>query len=210
MATRFFLSEIRINNSSGIEVARYEVWVGLPTISISGSTSVPVSQLGQSNGNSFTVFSGASAISSYQWGMSPMHSGCYMFEYGNWVNVYFSQEDYYQLSCRATGECGTGPWAFLYVWAFDYSTSPIFYYPNPVSDILIIEAGATANAKMQTTSLTYDVRLYDGQGNMVRQTFTKGGTVQFKVYNLPNGIYYLLIYDGISSIPEMHQIVVVQ
>ena len=60
----------------------------------------------------------------------------------------------------------------------------------------------------QRTDPTYDVRLYDGHGNMVRQTTTQGGTVQFNVANLPIGIYYLHIHDGVSREPEIQQIVV--
>jgi hypothetical protein len=70
-------------------------------------------------------------------------------------------------------------------------------YPNPASDILNIEidqeAIAQAKAVEETltddkafkTDITYDIRLYDGQGNLLRQQKTKGGTVQFNVSNLP-------------------------
>ena len=54
----------------------------------------------------------------------------------------------------------------------------------------------------------FDVRLYDGQGNLVRQQLTKGGNVEFNVANLPVGIYYLHVYDGVSDKPEVQQIVV--
>ena len=75
-------------------------------------------------------------------------------------------------------------------------------YPNPTSDILTMEIG------VESTKATYDIRLYDGQGNLLRQQKTKGGTVQFNVSALPNGIYYLHVYDGVSDTPEMRQIVV--
>jgi len=42
----------------------------------------------------------------------------------------------------------------------------------------------------------------------VRQTYTKDGTVQFNVANLPNGFYYLHIYDGVNDTPKIQQIVV--
>ena len=88
-------------------------------------------------------------------------------------------------------------------WCRGASTS---VYPNPVDDVLNIELDAPDdNARAQ---ITYDVRLYDGQGNMVRQQKAKGGTVEFNVSNLPNGIYYLHIYDGVSDKPEIHQIIV--
>ena len=77
-------------------------------------------------------------------------------------------------------------------------------YPNPTGDILNIEIEAE-NTK---TNPTYHIRLYDGQSILQRQQKTKGGTVQFNVANLPNGTYYLHIYDGVSETPEMRQIVV--
>ena len=54
----------------------------------------------------------------------------------------------------------------------------------------------------------YDLRLYDGQGNLLRQAATKDARVEFNVAGLPNGIYYLHIYDGTSDKPEIQQIVV--
>jgi hypothetical protein len=44
---------------------------------------------------------------------------------------------------------------------------------------------------------------------MLRQTTTnKTGMVQFDVTNLPNGFYFLHIYDGVSDKPDMRTIVV--
>ena len=73
-------------------------------------------------------------------------------------------------------------------------------YPNPVSNTLYVETGEQ--------NATFDIRLYDGQGNLLRQKKTHSGTVQFSVSNLPNGLYYLHIYDGINETPNMRQIVV--
>jgi len=88
-------------------------------------------------------------------------------------------------------------------------------YPNPVSDILYIEidAQAVSNSRSQQPGQTgvdpsIDIRLYDGQGNLLQQTTSKGGIVQFNVSNLLDGIYYLHIYDGVSVTPFMAQIVV--
>ena len=94
--------------------------------------------------------------------------------------------------------------------------SGAYFYPNPVDDVLIIDldAFAAANPPGQSPigaarlSPTYDIRLYNGQGNLLQQQKAKSGTVQFDVSGLPDGIYYLHIYDGINSKPEMHQIVV--
>ena len=99
-------------------------------------------------------------------------------------------------------------------------------YPNPTSGILNIEIDGTAVASMQAQEALpppvtdvkrlkqgqaspFDLRLYDRQGTLLREAkATKGGTVQWSVANLPSGIYYLHIYDGLSDKPDMRQIVV--
>ena len=90
----------------------------------------------------------------------------------------------------------------------------ISIFSNPVNDILTIEinpevyAGFNNSAKAITKSLSFYLRLYDTQGNLLRQSTTQGGTVQFNVSNLPNGIYYLHIYDGVNEKPGIRQIIV--
>jgi hypothetical protein len=91
--------------------------------------------------------------------------------------------------------------------------SPVSAYPNPASGILNIEIDVSAvatssNAKGLNAAPTYDIRLYDGLGNIVRQQRTKSNTIQFNINSLPNGTYYLHIYDGISNKPEITQIMV--
>jgi hypothetical protein len=128
-----------------------------------------------------------------------------LYDYGSWVSIYFNPAGYYQVSARACNTCGYSPWAFVYVDAGSKSPSPV--YPNPVSDILYVEVGSSDDAK--GVILTYDIRLYDGMGNQMRQTGIKGGnTVQLNVSNLPNGNYFLHIYDGVSSTPEVQKIIV--
>ena len=99
-------------------------------------------------------------------------------------------------------------------------SSHIHVYPNPVSDILTIEIDAESFAQSSAfeQALTdgkplkigtvFDLRLYDGQSNLLRNAKTKGGTVEFNVSNLPDGIYYLHVYDGVNSTPIMQQIMV--
>ena len=73
-------------------------------------------------------------------------------------------------------------------------------------DVDAIMEQFSAGSQKKTDDI--DVRLYDGQGNLLRQQKTKGGTVQMNVSGLPDGFYYLHIYDGVSDTPEMQQIVV--
>jgi len=42
----------------------------------------------------------------------------------------------------------------------------------------------------------------------VQQVKTKSITAQFNVNNLPDGVYYLHIYNGIDEKPQVKQIVV--
>ncbi len=114
--------------------------------------------------------------------------------------------------------CGTGS----EVGEMFYAVNCGYYYayPNPASNILNVEIDqeaitqaksmeqTTTGAKQISIQSTYDIRLYDGQGNLLRQKFTKGGKVEFNVANLSNGIYYLHIYDGVNEKPEMRQIMV--
>jgi hypothetical protein len=83
-------------------------------------------------------------------------------------------------------------------------------YPNPVDDILYIDIDADAAHALLPVraTLTFDARLYDGQGNLLHSAKTQGGTVKFNVSNLLDGLYYLHVYDGVNSMPEMLQIVV--
>jgi hypothetical protein len=119
----------------------------------------------------------------------------------------------------AQNSCGWSSSGYHYITVTDpssyYST-----YPNPASDVLNIEIDVQAatqarvrqinssGSKPLKTDPDYDIRLYDGQGNLLRQQDTKGGTVQFDVTNLSNGIYYLHVYDGVNRKPEIRQIVV--
>ena len=81
-------------------------------------------------------------------------------------------------------------------------------YPNPTSEILYIDINDTAAAR-SALDPTYDIRLYDMQGNQLRQTNAKkNGKVQFNVANLPDGTYFLHIYDGINAQPNMQQIII--
>jgi hypothetical protein len=95
----------------------------------------------------------------------------------------------------------------------EYQYSPSLAYPNPVSDILTVDLEQAASARIsasasETIDITYDVRLYNDKGNLLRQQSAKGGQIEFNVANLPNGMYYLHIYDGAKNKPEIQKILV--
>ena len=130
------------------------------------------------------------------------------------------------LRMKWNGSCGFSMFAsrdFLVIDSDD--GGPIFpewiaTYPNPASDMLNIEIDhesivqakkleqAVTDAKTIDIVPTYNLRLYDSQGNLLRQAAVKGGAVQFNVANLPNGVYYLHIYDGVNDTPAMRQIMI--
>jgi|GEM_PF-569956 len=81
-------------------------------------------------------------------------------------------------------------------------------YPNPTSDILYIDINDTAAAK-SALDPTYEIRLYNMQGNQLRQTTAKkNGKVKFNVANLPNGTYFLHIHGGINAQQTKQQIII--
>ena len=186
----------------GAEVKKYDVWVGAPSITVSGPTSATLG-----SGKSYQAvlannYSGP-AVTGYEWEINPTSGR--VFNYGNTATIYFNAATSYMVRCRAQNSCGYGPWAHIYV-NVNRSASPV--YPNPVDDILYVEVGSNADPNARNAAPAYDIRLYDGRGIQVLQKSANGGTIQLDVSRLPDGIYYLHIYDGVSSTPEMHQIIV--
>jgi len=126
----------------------------------------------------------------------------YLNNYGYWAAVYFNPSDYYTLSCRAINTCGYGPYSYFYANVQNRQRG----YPNPASDVVNVEVGNGSSDRSPGASITYDIRLYDGMGNLLRQQKTNGGTIQFNVSNLAAGLYFLHIYDGVNEKPEIQKI----
>ncbi|MDR0332047.1 MAG: fibronectin type III domain-containing protein [Dysgonamonadaceae bacterium] len=91
-------------------------------------------------------------------------------------------------------------------------------HPNPVSTILPIQitphpqqiARRTSLMRVNGTinELQYDIRLYDSEGNRVRQMASTSNTAQLNISTLPDGDYYLHIYDGIDIVPIVQKIII--
>ena len=204
-------------NIGNHELVRFNFVIGIATIS--GSTSYfgfPASAM-------YYAATSCPTTSNYTWKLSiTSHQMGYPQYWYNSnyapieaVSVYngVNQDVHYLLEILAgnttiaSKAIGAGAGIELYLGGAPYK-SPVKkaeIYPNPTSGALYIELGNSSGSKTQDT---FDVRLLDAQGNLLRQTFTKGGTVEFNVADLPIGFYYLHVYNGVDSNPEVHQIMV--
>jgi len=162
-------------------------------------------------------------------------NGGFMYNWGENADISFTSGTY-QVVVRASNTCGWGPYCVINVNASSTGSYSIAY-PNPAVDVLNVEIGdntvspesAQAAVAPLTTGIdvaaaslifatdnqsksadpAYDIRLYNGYVTQLLQaTAKKGGKVKFNVSSLPNGTYYLHIYDGINPQPEKQQIIV--
>ena len=207
---------VRVMSGSTI-LAEYQVWVGAPQVYISGPQSVSP----WSNAD-YTLHASTSLswpLAQFDWSLGT---------YGGWGSISWNQyqsyatvsvgsaDNYYQVVGRIKNTCGWSSYAYLNIYVYNYSPSPPPpAYPNPVSDILNVDldqvvASRSGSSGQQplAANAAFDIRLYDPQGNLLRNSAAKGGTIQFNVSNLPDGNYFLHIYDGVNSAPEIQQIVV--
>jgi hypothetical protein len=71
--------------------------------------------------------------------------------------------------------------------------------PNPVSDILLVDVDVVSTTSSQSantqarTKQTFNIKLYNNQGFILRQATATSGKIEFDVNNLPEGTYYLHI-----------------
>jgi len=85
--------------------------------------------------------------------------------------------------------------------------------PNPVSDILNINVSSdrflqTKSSLQKQQTLSLSIKLFDIFGALQLQTTSAGVNVTMNVSNLPNGIYFLHVNDGVSATPEVHKVIV--
>ena len=196
-------------NLNNVEYARKEVWIGYPDATIDGPSYVG------SSGRFYAVYNPLSNPSLY-WNVDVPWPYTYsLYSYGSYADIYFYDYTTYDVQLDACNNCGCMSTEHKYVDAYPYSPSPgpFITYPNPVNDILTVEIEQEAidNAKALYQTRTgapyaiepvFEFRMYNELGSQVRYVTAKSGSVQFNISNLPNGLYYLHIYDGISDKPE--------
>ena len=88
-------------------------------------------------------------------------------------------------------------------------------YPNPASTLLTVEVlddydslDLSSEASRSSAALSFEIRLYDNKGYLVRQINTKDRVTQINTSDLPNGNYFLHIYEDGNDKPDIHQIII--
>ena len=167
-----------------------------------------------------TPLNGGGAIS---WSLSPSDGGAFLSPPNSstdYVSFYaFNPNTVYTITATITlNGCIIAPSARIFVNASSPAPPPAIVYPNPAVDILHIEIdpiafnkssgleGAEERAVMQQPD--YDIRLYDSQGNLVRQASSQSSKLSFNVSNLPNGIYFLTVSVGINDKPSIQRVII--
>jgi hypothetical protein len=198
-----------------VEMARYEVSVGTPVVTISGNTNVPNGQYAIYTANTPTY----SNPTNYQWILNPQLNNNLYGATSHVLDIAFYTAGNYQLVCRATNSCGQGEYTTIGLTVYDVRTYSLVS-PNPVSDVLTVsfnpERVAQAKASLQSTggvdtamdAFLLNIKLYNNSGVMQRQATSTGQEVKLDVSSLPNGIYILHVHDGVIDKPEVHKIMV--
>jgi hypothetical protein len=203
---------------NGIEVAKRNVQVGIPVITITGPTSTPNGQYA----HYYATTPSGTSPTSYQWSLSPQNNNVLYGATSYSLDIAFYTAGNYQLVCRATNSCGQGGYTALNGINVYNTSSYSIAYPNPALSTLTVsfnpELVAQTKASLQsaigtlgavkTKGFALDVKLYDSFGTLQRQTTSAGDDVTLDVSGLRNGIYVLHVHDGIAAKPEVHKMIV--
>ena len=180
-------------------------------------SSIEGPETAETNVNNFysVEFSGG-APTSYDWTVSGAPSTWYgMFANGYISNyISFFQPATYTVNVTICNAYGSD-WGNKYVEVISSrGSSPFTVYPNPVNDILYIGIDQPAilakyaAAGKAAINPTCDIRLYSVMGVQVYKTTTTSNKVQIDVSKLPNGVYFVHLFDGISTYPEVKQVII--
>jgi Zn-dependent metalloprotease len=156
----------------------------------------------------------------YRWDTSPANYHIDTLLAGDRnVNIQVSSPGTYTIFCWARNSCGERATPRYFAVQVPTTSPRSSIYPNPVSDILYVELDneldksadaleTNINSENINQRFTYDIYLYDFQGSLVQNSKAKKGKVEFNVTSLPNGNYFLHIYNGKDEKPEIRQIIV--
>ena len=169
------------------------------------------------NNSQINTFSISSVIPSYNftWSEPSGYFGIHSNYYSNGANyaqIYFSPPGNRTLQVTATNSCGGCMTVYKNITVLPGGSDTLksAVYPNPANDIIYIVTEKEESSQLQSpkNDKTFDVRLYDAQGILQRQSNTKSNKIQFNVSNMQNGIYYLHVYDEIRIKPDIHKVII--
>lgn len=198
-------------NVNGINTPKFEIWGGAPKIErITGPSTAYVGEYAK-----FTAeYNQLSQASNFEWKINPP-SGGNVYGTNHICDIALYQEGSFQIVVRASNRFGYGDYTTSGLRVMNKSGYSFLVYPNPVSDVLIIDfnssnENSTHILKQNNISkITYDIYLYNLMGSLVRSLkSTDQQQVQINVSDLPNGYYYLIIDDKSGNEPEKHTIAI--
>ena len=150
----------------------FKTWFGPPELDISGEFRVPNGQYARFE----AVYANAASPTSFEWILNPTNGNTIYGANTAFLDVAFYNAGNYQLVVRATNAHGVGEYCVRGLTVYNttsYSATKV--YPNPATDVLNVNL---QSSDMQTFSVTnksaYQIRLFNGQGNLVRQATTSG------------------------------------
>ena len=187
------------------ELVRYNLWVGKPVLIADPYNETMCRGWDNYTVSSIVMQSIGGILVNHDWWITGGTSNDYyaLPDYNNFY-VDWRNPGNYNIWVTADNNCGTSDPISFPIQVSYCSPAPSPAYPNPVNNVLNIKL----EEPLINANTTYDVRLYNGQGNQVRQQNFKGGIVQLNVSNLPNGFYYLHILDGLNNKSSVHTIIV--
>jgi len=211
-ATAVGPGSVSIKNNLGVTVASWGITVTEPRIldantHVSGQPSI------------FYAINDCFTPTSYFWSVYPsdFYSTYSLTPFGNYASVIFNNPGSYTVMVTMVGgavnfvTCST----IANVGRGGGTVSPFTIYPNPVNDILYIDVDQQAIIDSQSTGSSVnknpicEFRLYSMTGAMVLQTTSGNSRVQLNVSSFPNGMYYLHLYDNVTSgNPEIKAVII--
>ena len=158
---------------------------------------------------------------SWSWAYTYPSGHAVLNDFNTYAVVSFGQLNVFTLFAKSKNKCGTSPSpTFIYNFNVVNYQTYVSAYPNPVSNTLSVEIREDSDGQKLTNEFTvndtkftraeptYNIRLFDSQGNMVRQFSSKEQKVEINVSNLKNGFYYLHVHDDSGNKAETKTIIV--
>lgn len=198
-----------ITTASGASMSG-SVYVGKPVISIDGPNRTPNTGYATYR----AIYDYRCSPTTFEWILNPKGNNSVYGANTNLLDIAFYQTGSYQIVVRAANKFGMGEYTVSGVNVYNSNRSlyTIIAYPNPATQTLHVDFSSINSQQTQafktTTQQKYDIRLFNLQGVLVRNTQSTSERISFDVSGLPNGNYFLQIYDGKTENPIVQQIVV--